>query len=154
MKRKGGKHVEEMIQKMNIRIKEEVTDWKQAVVEAVSPLIENGYVEGRYADAIIENTEKYGPYYVIAPNIALPHARPEQGVLRKQLAVLLLRKPIKFSQDGFDVRLLITLAASDSESHLQTLAKLSEVLSDDDLIGKILGAASEEEIYRLFNLGH
>lgn len=146
--------MEEMIQKMNIRIKEEVADWKQAVVEAVSPLIENGYVEGRYADAIIENTEKYGPYYVIAPNIALPHARPEQGVLRKQLAVLLLRNPIKFSQDGFDVRLLITLAASDSESHLQTLAKLSEVLSDDDLIGQILGAASEEEIYRLFNLGH
>lgn len=154
MKRKGGKHVEDMIQKMNIRIKEEVADWKQAVVEAVSPLIENGYVEDRYVDAIIENTEKYGPYYVIAPNIALPHARPEQGVLRKQLAVLLLRKPIKFSQDGFDVRLLITLAASDSESHLQTLAKLSEVLSDDDLIGQILGAASAEEIYRLFNLGH
>ncbi len=147
-------HVEELIQQMNIRIKEEVTDWKQAVVEAVSPLIENGFVESRYVDAIIENTEKYGPYYVIAPNIALPHARPEQGVLRKQLAVLLLRKPIKFSQDGYDVRLLITLAASDSESHLQTLAKLSEVLSDDDLIGKILGATSEEEIYRLFNLGH
>lgn len=154
MKRKGGKHVEDMIQQKNIRIKEEVADWKQAVVEAVAPLIENGYVEDRYVDAIIENTEKYGPYYVIAPNIALPHARPEQGVLRKQLAVLLLRKPIKFSQDGFDVRLLITLAASDSESHLQTLAKLSEVLSDDDLIGQILGAASEEEIYRLFNLGH
>jgi mannitol/fructose-specific phosphotransferase system IIA component (Ntr-type) len=74
--------VEDMIQLKNIRIKDEVADWKQAVVEAVAPLIENGYVESRYVDAIIENTAQYGPYYVIAPNIALPHARPEQGVLK------------------------------------------------------------------------
>ena len=145
--------MEEMIQQMNIRIKDEVADWKEAVLQAVLPLIENGYVESRYVDSIIENTEKYGPYYVIAPNIALPHARPEQGVVKKQLAVLLLRKPIKFSQDGFDVRLLITLAATDSESHLQTLAKLSDILGDDDRIGQILGASSTEEIYRLFTLG-
>lgn len=145
--------MEEMIQQQNIRIKDEVADWKEAVSQAVLPLIENGYVESRYVDSIIENTEKFGPYYVIAPNIALPHARPEQGVVKKQLAVLLLRKPIKFSQDGFDVRLLITLAATDSESHLQTLAKLSDILGDDDRIGKILGASSTEEIYRLFTLG-
>jgi len=146
--------MEEMIQQKNIRIKQEVTDWKQAITEAVNPLIDNGYVESRYVDAIIENTEKYGPYYVIAPEIALPHARPEQGVLEKQLAVLLLRKPIKFSEGGFDVRLLITLAASDNESHLQILTQLSDVLSDEKLIGKILDASSEEEIYKLFNIGH
>lgn len=146
--------MEEMIQQKNIRIIEEVADWKQAIEEAVAPLIENGYVESRYVDSIIANTEKFGPYYVIAPNIALPHARPEQGVLKKQLGVLLLRHPIKFSKDGFDVRLLITLAASDSDSHLQTLAKLSDILGDDDLIGKILGATGVEEIYRLFTLGH
>ncbi|MDP2814001.1 MAG: PTS sugar transporter subunit IIA [Erysipelotrichaceae bacterium] len=143
-----------MIQQKNIRIIDEVADWKEAISQAVLPLIENGYVETRYVDSIIENTEKFGPYYVIAPNIALPHARPEQGVLKKQLGILLLRHPIKFSQDGFDVRLLITLAASDSESHLQTLSKLSDILGDDDRIGKILGASSVEEIYRLFTLGY
>ncbi|MDP3305394.1 MAG: PTS sugar transporter subunit IIA [Erysipelotrichaceae bacterium] len=143
-----------MIQQKNIRIIDEVADWKEAISQAVMPLIENGYVETRYVDSIIENTEKFGPYYVIAPNIALPHARPEQGVLKKQLGILLLRHPIKFSQDGFDVRLLITLAASDSESHLQTLSKLSDILGDDDRIGKILGASSVEEIYRLFTLGY
>lgn len=146
--------MEEMIQQKNIRIIDEVADWKEAISQAVMPLIENGYVETRYVDSIIENTEKFGPYYVIAPNIALPHARPEQGVLKKQLGILLLRHPIKFSQDGFDVRLLITLAASDSESHLQTLSKLSDILGDDDRIGKILGASSVEEIYRLFTLGY
>jgi ascorbate PTS system EIIA or EIIAB component len=146
--------VEEMIQQKNIRIIEEVADWKQAIEEAVAPLIENGYVESRYVNSIIANTEQFGPYYVIAPNIALPHARPEQGVLKKQLGILLLRHPVKFSKDGFDVRLLITLAASDSDSHLQTLAKLSDILGDDDLIGKILGATGVEEIYRLFTLGH
>jgi PTS system ascorbate-specific IIA component len=146
--------VEEMIQQKNIQIIDEVSDWKEAISLAVLPLVENGYVESRYVDSIIENTEKYGPYYVIAPNIALPHARPEQGVLKKQLGILLLRNPIKFSNDGYDVRLLITLAASDSESHLQTLAKLSDILGDDDLIGKILGASGVEEIYRLFTLGH
>ena len=91
-----------------------------------------------------------GPYYVIAPQIAIPHARPEQGVIKKAMSILLLKEPIKFSEDGFEVRLLIALAATDSQSHLESLVTLSNLLSDESTLASMLQASSNEELYEFF----
>lgn len=134
----------------NIRIYDHAENWVDAITKAVTPLVENGFVESRYIQGIIDNTNQYGPYYVLAPDIALPHARPEQGVIKKQLGVTLLRHPIKFSESGYDVRLLITLAASDSQGHLEALKMLSEIMMDEECMNKIIHAKTREEILWLF----
>lgn len=139
-----------MIQKEHVRVQHCVEDWKQAVIDVVNPLVEDGYVQKRYIDGIFENTEKMGPYYVIAPQIAIPHARPEQGVIKKAMSILLLKEPIKFSEDGFEVRLLIALAATDSQSHLESLVTLSNLLSDESTLASMLQASSNEELYEFF----
>ena len=120
--------LESMLVLDNIAIYDKAENWIDAITKAVTPLVEHGFVEARYIQSIIDNTRQYGPYYVLAPELALPHARPEQGVLKKQIGVTLLRHPVKFSEDGYDVRLLITLAASDSQSHLEALQTLSEIM--------------------------
>ena len=142
--------MEKMLSIDNIRIYDHAENWVDAITKAVTPLIENGFVEQRYIQGIIDNNNQYGPYYVLAPEIALPHARPEQGVIKKQLGITLLRHPVKFSPDGYDVRLLITLAASDSEGHLEALKMLSEVMMDEDRIQKVIHAKTREEILSLF----
>lgn len=134
----------------NIRIYDHAEDWVDAITKAVSPLVENGFVEARYIQGIIDNTNLYGPYYVLAPDIALPHARPEQGVIKKQLGVTLLKNPVKFSEGGYDVRLLITLAASDNQGHLEALQQLSEIMMDEERMKQILKAETSEEILGLF----
>lgn len=134
----------------NIRIYDHAEDWVDAITKAVSPLVENGFVEARYIQGIIDNTNLYGPYYVLAPDIALPHASPEQGVIKKQLGVTLLRQPVKFSEGGYDVRLLITLAASDNKGHLEALQQLSEIISDEERLKLIINAKTREEILGLF----
>lgn len=139
-----------MLKLENIRILDHVDNWIEAITEAVTPLVTGGYVEPRYIQSIIDNTNRFGPYYVLAPEIALPHARPEQGVIKKQLGVTLLRHPVKFSEDGYDVRILITLAASDGQSHLETLQALSVFLMDDEQVGRLLKAQTREEILDLF----
>lgn len=139
-----------MLSQINIRIIDSVTDWKDAIHKAVQPLVDSGYVEDRYIQGIIDNTILYGPYYVLAPDVALPHARPEQGVLVKQLGVTVLRQAVKFSADGYDVRLLITLAAVDSLSHLEALKCLAEIISDENRVQCILSAKTIEDIYHLF----
>lgn len=42
-------------------------------------------MEPRYKEEIISNVEKLGPYILIAEDIALPHARPEQGAFSPRL---------------------------------------------------------------------
>jgi len=142
--------VKNMLSIDNIRIYDHADDWVDAITKSVSPLVENGFVEARYIQGIIDNTNLYGPYYVLAPDIALPHARPEQGVIKKQLGVTLLKNPVKFSEGGYDVRLLITLAASDNQGHLEALQQLSEIMMDEERMKQILKAETREEILGLF----
>lgn len=144
------KEIYSMLKPENVRILSGVKDWKEAIYVAVQPLVEGGYCESRYADEIIKNTEKLGPYYVLCENLALIHGSTNQGVLKRQIAVTLLRQPIKFSEEGYEVRVLVTLAATDSESHMEALQAMSELFSEPESIKKILDAEAANEIYQLF----
>lgn len=142
--------MKDMLTLENIQIIESVKDWIDAIHVGVQPLVDGGYCEPRYIDEIIENTYKFGPYYVLCENLALLHASSEQGVIKKQLAITLLRQPIKFKEDGYDVRLLITLAASDSQSHLQAMQAISNIFADAKKVQELVNAKSVEEIYNQF----
>lgn len=141
--------ISEMLKKENVRILDRVEDWKQAIHISLEPLVRGGYVEPRYADEIIRSTEEIGPYYVLTEDIALVHGRPEQGVIKKQLAVTVVREPIQFSEDSFPVRLLIALAATDANSHLDVMQVLASIFLDESKIREIVEAESTEKIYDL-----
>lgn len=147
---KREENMENMLQRENVQIVESVKDWIDAIRVGVQPLIDGGYVEARYIDAIIENTEKFGPYYVLCKDLALLHASSEQGVLKKQLAITILRKPVRFKPDGFDVRLLVTLAASDSESHMQAMQAVSNIFTDEKRIEQLATAKTADDAYTQF----
>ncbi|HEY4537491.1 MAG TPA: PTS sugar transporter subunit IIA [Erysipelothrix sp.] len=138
-----------MIQKENIVMKEKVGNWEEAIRLSAQPLIDNGYIEESYVEAIFENTEKNGPYYVLAPEIAMPHASPQAGVKEAQISLLVMKEPIYFSKDGFPVRLVFTLAAVDETSHLTSLQKLANVFADEALIQKIIDAQDVDEVCKL-----
>lgn len=139
----------EMLKKENVRILDRVEDWKQAIRISLEPLVQGGYVETGYADEIIRSTEEIGPYYVLTEDIALVHGRPEQGVIKKQLAVTVVREPVRFSEDSFPVRLLIALAATDANSHLDVMQVLASIFLDESKIREIVEAESTEKIYNL-----
>ena len=84
-----------MLKLENIKILAGVKDWKEAICTAVQPLVDGGYCEARYSDEIIKNTEKLGPYYVLCENVALIHGSTEQGVIKRQIAITLLKEPVK-----------------------------------------------------------
>ncbi len=141
--------ISEMLKRENVTILDRVKDWKQAIYISLEPLVLGGYVESRYAEEIIRSTEEIGPYYVLTEDIALIHGRPEQGVIKKQLAVTVVREPVQFSEDSFPVRLLIALAATDANSHLDVMQVLAAIFLDESKIREIAEAESEEKIYNL-----
>lgn len=143
-------HISEMLKPENVCIVASVDAWEDAIHLAVAPLEEGGYVEPRYADEIIRATGELGPYYVLTEDVALVHGRPEDGVISGQLAVTLPREPVSFSDDTFDVRLLVALAASDANAHLETMRALASIFMDEDAIARIVGLESEQEIYQAF----
>lgn len=137
----------DMLKKENVQILDHVDDWKEAITVSLQSLVEQGYVTEEYGKSIIDITNEIGPYYVLTENVALIHGRPESGVLKKQLAITVLRNPIKFSEDGYPVRLLVALAATDSESHMAVIQTLAELFMSEESINELINAKSPEAVY-------
>lgn len=129
-----------------IRIVEEVKDWQEAIRLAAEPLLEDGSIEPSYIEAMIENVNKFGTYIVIAPKIAMPHARPEDGVNQNGISLLKLEKGLFFGEDEEKVHLFFVLGAVNSDSHIETLMELMELIEDEEKIENIIEAKSIQEI--------
>lgn len=131
----------------HIQLLKEVANWKEAIEIASMPLVKNEFITRDYIKAMIENVEKFGPYIVIAPKVAIPHAKVEQGVFKLGMSFLKLEKPVSFSDDeDQDVQLMIVLAAIDNQTHLRALAQLSTLLSQEGNIDKIIKMQSKKEV--------
>ena len=102
----------------SIRLNAEASTWQEAVKIGVDLLVEADVVEPRYYQAILDGVERFGPYFVIAPGLAMPHGRPEEGVKKTGFALVTLKTPMVFNHEDNDpVDILITLAAVDARAH-------------------------------------
>ncbi len=130
-----------------INIVESVDDWKQAVRLSSVPLIEAGIILPDYIHAIYQLHERIGPYYVLAPGIAMPHARPEQGVNQLGLSLLVVKNGVKFnSVENDPIHMITLLAAPDDVSHIDMLTQLAELFSNTDDVQKIIDAKAVSQI--------
>ncbi len=142
--------MEKLFKKKNIYFIDRVTGWEEAIKTAIEPLVDQGYCESRYIDGVFENTRKYGPYYVLCENLALIHAATEQGALQTQMAVTVLKEPVKFKSDGYDVRILIGLVASDGKSHVEIMKAIGEIFASTKTVEKLLATTSQDVVYDIF----
>ena len=142
--------MEKLLQEKNCYLRDRGQDWKEAVHIACEPLIEQNYCTTAYEAAIYEITERLGPYYVLCENLALIHASNQSGVNDTQMAVTVLKEPVKFKPDGYDVRVLVTLVAKDSESHMEGIQAVSNIFSDEKKVQEILDVTCPKEIFDLF----
>ena len=124
--------------------------WENAIVAAGGLLVSTGAVQERYIVSMIEYVKKLGPYIVVAPGIAMPHARTEDGVNRICLSMVRLSVPVPFGNQTNDpVELVFALGAMDRESHLQVLSQLGQIFSDKSAIDTIRTSPDVEPILDL-----
>ena len=142
--------LEELLTTQTLQLKQHVATWQEAIQLAASPLVELGTVEERYVTAMVESIEKNGPYVVITPLVAIPHARPEEGVRSLSMSLLKLEQAVDFAPDK-PVQLIIVLAAADSDSHLRALIQLTNLLNEPANIQKMLEATDNEQLLEIIH---
>lgn len=136
----------------SIRCGARAASWQDAV-EVVGGLLRGGgYTEERYTQAMRELIERDGPYLVIAPGIALLHARPADGVLAAGIAVVTLARPVAFGHSMNDpVWLLIGLAATDDQSHVTALTQIATVLEHPAALDRLRAAQTAQDVLVVFH---
>jgi mannitol/fructose-specific phosphotransferase system IIA component (Ntr-type) len=140
----------ELITEQTIQLAKKADSWEDAIRLAAKPLVQKGCVKEQYVQAMIDSIHELGPYVVLAPKVAIPHARPDDGVHQLSMSFLRLEEGVLFPQQK-KVHLLFVLAAVDSESHLLALAQLSEMLSDEAEIEKLIQAQTPEEVLQMIH---
>ena len=120
-------------------------DWRAAVRAAGVDLVHAGAVGRAYVDEMVRQIEDAGPYCVVAPGVAVPHAKASAVVRRDALAIVVLDEPVAFGHAHHDpVRVVLGLAATSPRGHLRILAELATELDRPGVIERLVAAESRE----------
>jgi ascorbate PTS system EIIA or EIIAB component len=130
----------------------EATTPEEAIRQAGALLVADHKVEERYVDAMVKGFKDVGPYIVLAPLIAVPHARPEHGVLEQGVSLVRLKKPVVFGHPTNDpVQIVCAICGTDSTSHIGILQSLAAILGNKEKLEVILSTNDINEIISITN---
>ncbi|MBM7837147.1 transcriptional antiterminator/mannitol/fructose-specific phosphotransferase system IIA component (Ntr-type) [Alkalihalobacillus xiaoxiensis] len=123
--------------------------WETALEHAAEPLVAQGMIEQRYVDALKRDKER-DPYIIIGPHLAIPHAAPEEGVLKTGMSLLQLEEPVQFSDDEW-IHLIIVIAAKDKHQHIRALRQLIKLAGSGNDRVKLQRAQSKTEMMEIID---
>jgi len=139
----------EMIDLKRIEVKVKCSDKYEAIRKVGSMLLKEGYIEEPYIDAMIKLCEELNSYIVIAPKVAMPHAKPESGAKKTGFSIIALKEPIVFGHKKNDpVSLVIGFSAINNTGHIKAMRELLSMLCEKETIEKVINSTSKEELYK------
>ncbi len=112
----------------------------------------DGTIEANYKEDIVACVEKYGPYIVLMPNIAMPHSQEgAEGVHKTSIGFMKLDKPVSFDPEDpeKDAQLFFTLASCNPEQHMNNMVRLSELLMNEEVVAALLKAETPEDLLEI-----
>jgi transcriptional antiterminator/mannitol/fructose-specific phosphotransferase system IIA component (Ntr-type) len=128
-------------------IKQKVNSWREAMEIASQPLIDRDFITENYCARMIELHDVDQPYIVYGSDIALPHAKPEDGVKKLGMSLLIVTDGVKVSNTQ-TVKLVVVLAPINKNLHLRALIQLSKLSETRDVIEKLIKAPTVKDAHK------
>ncbi len=142
-----------MLKAENIKIMSQSMNAEEALRAIGEVLLNSGSVTEQYIANMIASYHTMGPYFVIAPGIALAHAKPDDSVKSNDIALIVCKEPVVFESHNDPVYLLFGLCATSSHSHMEVLVDMANLLSDESKVNQIKEAASKENVLEIITQG-
>ena len=139
------------IKKENLKIRKEKMDAIEALREIGRLMVDSKSVQPKYVENMIASYQEFGPYFVIAPGVAIAHAKPDESVIRDDIALMICHSPVTFNSHNDPVTMLFGLCATGSHQHMEVLMKVANLLSDNEAQKQIMDVTNERELFELLN---
>ncbi|WP_175640314.1 PTS sugar transporter subunit IIA [Metabacillus schmidteae] len=138
-----------ILNESNILLNQQFDNKTDAIKATGQILVEKGYVEASYIDAMLQREELSSTY--MGNFVAIPHGTEDakSAVLNSGLSVIQVPSGVDFG-GGNIVKFLIGIAGKGDE-HLEILSKIAIVLSEEENVEKLVQAQSKEEIIDLLS---
>lgn len=141
-----------LLSKDSIQLDVQVNDPIEAIRISGELLVKGGYAKEEYIEAMVKGYKEVGSYIVIAPGIAIPHARPERGALDTGFSLVRLKVPVEFGHKKNDpVKIVSAFSGVGNDGHIEMLQKISSIFGDKTKYNQIIKSATVEEIFRIIN---
>lgn len=131
----------------NIILNASFHDKTEAIQAAGKILVQNGYVDEKYIDDMLEREKVVSTY--IGNNIAIPHGITESKERIKSSGISFIQVPdgVKF---GEEIAYLVIGIAGKNNEHIDMLGNIAIAVSDMDNVEKLIHAKTKQEIIEVF----
>lgn len=116
--------------------------WHDVLTVGCELLVKDNIIETRYQSEILKLIDQYGPYMLIANDIFLAHAAPNQGSKKIGLSLVLLDHPVKITAKNQSVYVtcIFVLSPGLKREHEKALTELIDIVRNTDNVKKLLSA--------------
>lgn len=138
----------ELLQAENIQLDVECRSWRDAITKSAQPLLDQGKIEERYIDVMIDNVRENGAYIVISPGFAVPHEGFDRGCNEVGMNLIRLTKPVIIEDiDGeqVEVKFFCCMSTEDHKKHMKAFFHLVNMLMNRGFKEELTSAHTSEE---------
>lgn len=132
----------------NILVGAAAADKWEAIRAAGRVLVEGGYVDESYVEAMVERERLTTTY--MGMGLAIPHGTQQAKDSVKRTGLSVIQYPEGVDFDGEKAYLVVGIAGVGDE-HLELLARVSEALDDEQTLEKLKNSTNPRDIYEVLN---
>ena len=133
----------------SISLTGERLSFSEAVDRAVGLLELDNRVTPDYRFEVQRSLTNLGPYFVVAPGIALAHAAPSEAVIEIGFALLRLEVGAVSGSSNDPVRLVFAFCTPTPDDHIELLGEFANFVSEPGNVNLVLNASAESVIRSL-----
>ena len=139
--------LQDLLSEDNVSFHYPAETWEDVIRHGGQLMVDAGFTEPTYTEVMIDVVRDMGPYIVLAPGLAMPHARPEMGAKQVGTALVTLEKPIDFgSPENDPVSVAVFLCAPNKEEHIQLLTDIATLFEDEEFLDAAVNFESIEDV--------
>ncbi|PUU89491.1 MAG: PTS system, mannitol-specific IIA component [Halanaerobium sp.] len=138
-----------ILKKENIKLGLESVKRAEAIKKAGQLLVDSGYVDQDYVEAMLDREQEMSTY--IGQGVAIPHGVGAAKKKIKKTGISVLQFPEGVEFEGETAYLVIAIAGVGNE-HLKILANLSEMIEENESAEKLRTTDDIDYIYEKFTL--
>jgi phosphocarrier protein FPr len=127
-----------------IRVQATAADKLDAIRQAGQLLVDTGCVAPEYVDGMLKRESTMSTY--LGNGVAIPHGEYDNREHVYQTAISVLQLPAGIEWEPGEMAHLIIGIAATSDEHVGVLARLAEVVEDEDAMSELIATDNPAEI--------
>ncbi|WP_428773195.1 PTS mannitol transporter subunit IICBA [Vibrio sp.] len=130
----------------NIHLGLQAGSKEEAIRFAGNKLVEMGYAEPEYVDAMFEREKMVSTY--LGESIAVPHGTVEakDKVIKTGIVICQYPSGVQFSEDDDDVAKLVIGIAAKNDEHIQVITTITNALDDPEAIETLTSTKEVQDV--------